>query len=76
MSTKFFTNEEGRTLIEKIEGIFQHKKIHFLDVLVGYFRASGLRDNQTLANFAVVTFDPKTDMEAYAKGFAIKNIKG
>ncbi len=41
MSTKFFTNEEGRTLIEKIEGVFQHKKIHFLDVLVGYFRASG-----------------------------------
>lgn len=41
MSTKFFTNEEGRTLIEKIEGIFEHKNIHFLDILVGYFRASG-----------------------------------
>ena len=41
MSTKFFTNEEGRTLIEKIEGVFAHKKIYFLDVLVGYFRASG-----------------------------------
>ncbi len=41
MSIKFFTNEEGRTLIEKIEGVFQHKKVHFLDVLVGYFRASG-----------------------------------
>jgi superfamily II DNA or RNA helicase len=41
MSTKFFTNEEGRTLIEKIEGVFAHKQIHFLDVLVGYFRASG-----------------------------------
>ncbi len=41
MSTKFFTNEEGRTLIEKIEGVFSHKKIHFLDVLVGFFRASG-----------------------------------
>lgn len=26
-----------------------------------YFRASSLRDNQTLANFAVVNFDPKTD---------------
>ena len=26
-----------------------------------YFRASGLRDNQTLANFAVVTFDPKAE---------------
>ena len=25
-----------------------------------YFRASGLRDEQTLANFAVVAFDPKT----------------
>jgi hypothetical protein len=26
-----------------------------------YFRASALRDNQTLANFAVVSFDPKTE---------------
>ena len=26
-----------------------------------YFRASSLRDNQTLANFAVVSFDPETD---------------
>ena len=41
MSTKFFTNEEGRTLIDKIEGVFLHKRIHFLDILVGYFRASG-----------------------------------
>ena len=26
-----------------------------------YFRASGLRDNQTLANLAVVSFDPKVE---------------
>jgi hypothetical protein len=26
-----------------------------------FFRASGLRDNQTLANFATVSFDPKTE---------------
>src|SRR6476646_12264678 len=26
-----------------------------------FFRASGLRDDQTLANFASVSFDPKTD---------------
>jgi hypothetical protein len=26
-----------------------------------FFRASGLRDDQTLANFAIVTFDPKAD---------------
>ena len=31
------------------------------NLVKGYFRASGLRDNQTLANFAVVTFDPKKE---------------
>ena len=41
MSTKFFTNEDQNTLLKKIEGIFKHKNIHFLDALVGYFRASG-----------------------------------
>ena len=41
MSTKFFTNESDNTLINKIEGIFKHRNIHFFDALVGYFRASG-----------------------------------
>ncbi|WP_205503837.1 helicase-related protein [Rufibacter psychrotolerans] len=41
MSTKFFTNEDHNTLLNKIEGIFKHKNIYFLDALVGYFRASG-----------------------------------
>lgn len=41
MSTKFFTNEEENTLLNKIQGIFKHKNIYFLDALVGYFRASG-----------------------------------
>jgi len=41
MSTKFFTNEDQNTLLNKIEGVFKHKNIHFLDALVGYFRASG-----------------------------------
>jgi len=41
MSTKFFTNESDNTLLNKIEGIFRHRNIHFLDALVGYFRASG-----------------------------------
>lgn len=41
MSTKFFTNEEKNTLLNKIEGVFKHKNIYFLDALVGYFRASG-----------------------------------
>ena len=26
-----------------------------------FFRASGMRDDQTLSNFAAVSFDPKTD---------------
>ena len=38
---KFFTNEAENTLINKIEGIFQYRNIHFFDALVGYFRASG-----------------------------------
>lgn len=41
MSTKFFTNENENTLVNKIEGIFKHRNIHFFDALVGYFRASG-----------------------------------
>lgn len=41
MSSKFFTNENENTLINKIEGIFKHRNIYFFDALVGYFRASG-----------------------------------
>lgn len=41
MNTKFFTNEAENTLLQKIEGIFAHKKIHFFDALIGYFYASG-----------------------------------
>lgn len=41
MSTKFFTNEDKNTLLNKLEGVFKHKNIHFFDALVGYFRASG-----------------------------------
>ncbi|MEN9611748.1 MAG: hypothetical protein RLZZ628_2562 [Bacteroidota bacterium] len=39
--SKFFTNETDNTLLQKIEGIFNYKKVHFFDALVGYFRASG-----------------------------------
>jgi hypothetical protein len=39
--SKFFTNEKENTLINKIEGIFKYKNVHFFDALVGYFRASG-----------------------------------
>ena len=41
MGTNFFTNEKENTLLEKIEGVFKFKKVHFFDALVGYFRASG-----------------------------------
>ncbi|TAE25417.1 MAG: helicase [Cytophagales bacterium] len=40
-ATKFFTNQEENTLLQKIEGIFKHRNIHFFDALVGYFYASG-----------------------------------
>ena len=41
MGTNFFTNEKENILLEKIEGVFKYKKVHFFDALVGYFRASG-----------------------------------
>lgn len=42
MSTKFFTNHEANTLLNKLEGVFEHNKdIEVFDALVGYFRASG-----------------------------------
>jgi hypothetical protein len=37
-----------------------------------FFRASGMRDDQTLANFAAVTFDPKTDGQVTS--FTIENV--
>jgi len=40
-STKFFTNEGENTLLNKIRSIFEHRRIHFFDSLVGFFRASG-----------------------------------
>ena len=42
MSTKFFTNQNGNSLLNKFEGVFTHVSgIHHFDALVGYFRASG-----------------------------------
>lgn len=42
MSTKFFTNSEENTLINKFEGVFTYNpNIQHFDALVGYFRASG-----------------------------------
>ena len=41
VSTKFFTNQDENTLLDKIKGIFTHRNIHFFDALVGYFYASG-----------------------------------
>jgi len=42
MSTKFFTNDEENTLINKFNGVFSYNpNIKLFDALVGYFRASG-----------------------------------
>lgn len=40
-TTKFFTNEGENTLLNKIRSIFEHRRIHYFDALVGFFRASG-----------------------------------
>jgi superfamily II DNA or RNA helicase len=40
--TKFFTNQDGNSLLKKFEGVFEHMtSIRQFDALVGYFRTSG-----------------------------------
>ncbi|MGB3466061.1 MAG: helicase-related protein, partial [Cyclobacteriaceae bacterium] len=41
MSTKFFTNNQENTLLNKFKGIFDHNEVALFDVLVAFFRASG-----------------------------------
>ena len=42
MSSKFFTNQGGNSLLKKFEGVFENiESIRHFDALVGYFRASG-----------------------------------
>lgn len=42
MNTKFFTNTEENTLLNKFQGVFEfNPNIRNFDILVGYFRASG-----------------------------------
>jgi superfamily II DNA/RNA helicase/HKD family nuclease len=42
MSTKFFTNQDSNTLLEKFRGIFENNRdISQFDALVGYLRTSG-----------------------------------
>src|SRR6218665_959148 len=42
MSTKFFTNQDGNSLLKKFEGVFANtESIRHFDALVGYLRTSG-----------------------------------
>jgi len=66
MSTKFFTNEQNNTLLEKIQGIFRHRNIYFFDALVGYFRASGY--------FRIRPFVEKTNEIRVLVGINIDNL--
>ena len=74
MSTKFFTNEENNSLLEKFEGIFKHMNIYFFDALVGFFRASGyfriypyLKDVEQIRILIGIDVD-KLAFQAYNKG--------
>lgn len=66
MSTKFFTNENENTLLNKIEGIFKYRNIHFFDALVGYFRASGY--------FRIRPFVEQTDEIRILVGINVDNL--
>lgn len=40
-SSKFFTNKQENTLLNKFKGIFEHLDVEYFDALVGYFYATG-----------------------------------
>lgn len=50
MGTNFFTNEKENTLLEKIEGVFMYKKVHFFDALVGYLELPDILGSESSFN--------------------------
>lgn len=75
MPTKFFTNQEGNSLLKKFEGVFTHmQSVRHFDALVGYFRASGyfkvrpfLDNIQRIRILAGINVDKLTE-EFHSKG--------
>lgn len=52
MPTKPFTNQDDNSLLKKFEGVFNNfKSVHHFDVLVDYFRTSGLKFGNLLTKF-------------------------
>jgi hypothetical protein len=41
MSSKFFTNQDGNTLENRLKDILSHYRVEYLEFLIGYFRISG-----------------------------------
>ncbi|PJJ54614.1 helicase-related protein [Hymenobacter chitinivorans] len=77
--TKFFTNQDGNTLLEKLRGIFAHMPVQQFDALVGFFRASGCyRLRELLADVAEVRIlvginVDKALQKAHAQGLQLGN---
>jgi SNF2 family DNA or RNA helicase len=77
--TKFFTNQDGNTLLQKLRGIFAHMPVQQFDALVGFFRASGCyRLRELLADVAEVRIlvginVDKALQKAHAQGLQLGN---
>jgi superfamily II DNA/RNA helicase len=78
MSTKFFTNDGDNTLINKLEGIFQHMDVYYFDAVIGYFRASGyfriynfLRDVEQIRFLVGINIDELT-WKAHSRGLEFR----
>ncbi|MEZ4987932.1 MAG: hypothetical protein R2795_23365 [Saprospiraceae bacterium] len=73
-STKFFTNEEGNTLLSKFEGIVRHLDIFYFEALVGYFRASGYYQlRQSLREVKQVRILVGIDVDALTAKYLLRN---
>ncbi len=77
--TKFFTNQDGNTLLQKLHGIFAHMPVRQFDALVGFFRASGCyRLRELLADVPEVRIlvginVDKALQKAHAQGLQLGN---
>ena len=51
MSTKFFTNKNGNTLIKKFEGVLANNPmVKNLDAVIGFLRSSGYFELRSFLN--------------------------
>ena len=70
MSSKFFTNKDTGTVLDKFKGVFKHANIDEFDALVGYFRSTGyFRLRQSLESVKQIRILVGIDMDKMIQNY-------